>query len=99
MLQVLCPPPFISSEPPLRTEPLPNPPLGVTCDSIADPNRIGPAQPPLNCVDGNSYIVLRGSVDAKDCEVGWGKVMKAWGNGDEKVVSKIFEMLFNAGMS
>ena len=31
--------------------------------------------------------------------MGWGKVMRAWGSGDEKVVGKIFELLFNAGSS
>ena len=41
--------------------------------------------------------MLRGLVEARDCEVGWNKVMKAWGSGDEKVVSKNFELLFNAG--
>ena len=47
-----CAPSFISSEPPLRTEapPEPPPPLGVTCDSPADPNRVGPiAAPPQLC--------------------------------------------------
>ena len=43
--------------------------------------------------------MLHGVVDAKDCEVGWGKVMRAWGSGDEKVVGKISELLFNAGLS
>ena len=93
------PPPFILSEPPLRIEPIPETRLGVTCNSPNDPNRGGPSQPPLNFVDGNGYIVLRGLVDAKDCEVGWGKVMRAWGNGDEKVVGKFFELLFSAGLS
>ena len=32
----------------------------MTCDSPADPNRVGPSQPPLNFVDGNGYIVLGG---------------------------------------
>ena len=41
--------------------------------------------------------MLRGLVKARDCEVGWNKVMKAWGSGDEKVVAKNFELLFNAG--
>ena len=31
--------------------------------------------------------------------MGWNKVMKAWGSGDEKVVAKNFEVLFNAGRS
>ena len=84
-----CAPPFISSVPPLRTEPLAEPPLGVTCDSPADPNRVGPSQPLLNFVDGNSYIVLRGVGQVKDCVVGWNKVM--WGSGDEKVAWKNFE--------
>ena len=63
------------------------------------PDRVGPSQPPLNFVDGNGYIVLRGLVEARDCEVGWNKVMKAWGSGDEKVVAKNFELLFNAARS
>ena len=94
-----CAPAFISSKPPLRTEPLREPPYGVTCDPPADPNRVGPSQPPLNVVDANGYIVLPGVADAKDCEVGWGKVMRAWGSGDEKVVGENFELLFNAGLS
>ena len=60
------------------------------------PDRVGPSQPPINFVDGNGYIVLRGLVEARDSEVGWNKVMKAWGSGDEKVVAKNFELLFNA---
>ena len=63
------------------------------------PDRVGPSQPPLNFADGNGYIVLRGLVEARDCEVGWNKVMKAWGSGDEKDVSKKFELLFNASWS
>ena len=31
--------------------------------------------------------------------MGWNKVMKAWGGGDEKVVAKNFEVLFNAARS
>ena len=94
-----CAPPFISSEPPLRTEPLPDPPHGVTGSPDPAPDRVRPSQPPLNFVDGNGYIVLRGLVEARDCEVGWNKVMKAWGSGDEKVVAKNFELLFNAARS
>ena len=90
------PPPFISSEPPLRTEPLPAPPHGVMGNPDPNPYRVGPSQLPPNFFDGNGYIVLLGVVEARDCEVGWGKVVKAWGNGDEKVVAKNFEMLFNA---
>ena len=30
---------------------------------------------------------------------GWNQVMRAWGCGDQKVVTKSFEMLFNAGRS
>ena len=71
----------------------------MTCDSPVHPNRVGPSQPLLNFVDGNGYIVLRGVVDAKDCEVGSGKVMRAWGSCNEKVAGKIFELLFNAGLS
>ena len=43
--------------------------------------------------------MLRGLVEERDCEVGWNKVMKAWGSGDEKVVAKNFELLFNAARS
>ena len=92
-------PPFISSEPSLRTEPLPDPPHGVMGNPDPAPDRVGPSQPPLNFVDGNGYIVLRALVEARDCEVGWNKVMKAWGNGDETVVAKNFELLFNAARS
>ena len=93
------PPPFISSEPPLCTEPLPHPPHGVIGNPDPAPDRVGPSQPPLNFVAGNSFIVLRGPVEPRDCEVGWNKVMKAWGIGDEKVVAKNFELLFNAARS
>ena len=84
-----CAPHFIWSEPPLRTEPLPEPPHGVMGNPDPAPDRVGPSQLPLNFVDGNGYIVLRGLVEARDCKVGWGKVMKAWGSGNEKVVAKI----------
>ena len=94
-----CAPPFISSEPPVRTEPLPDPPHGVMGSPDPAPDRVGPSQPPLNFVDGNGYIVLRGLVEAWDCEVGWNKVIKAWGSGDEKLVAKNFELLFNAARS
>ena len=94
-----CPLPFISSVPPLRTEPLPDPPHGVIDNPNPAPDRVGPSQPPLNFVDGNGYIVLRGLVEARDYEVGWNKVMKAWGSGDEKGVAKNFELLFNAARS
>ena len=82
-------PPFISCEPPLRTESLPEPPHGVVGNPDPAPDRVGPSQPPLNFVDGNGNIVLRGLVEARDCEGGWNKVMKAWGSGDEKVAPKI----------
>ena len=106
-IQLLCngtvvphaPLPFISSEPPLRTEPLPDPPHGVMGNPDPAPDRVGPSQPPLDFVDPNGYILLRGLVEAQDCEVRSNKVMKAWGSGDEKVVSKNFEMLFNASRS
>ena len=64
-----------------------------------DPNRVGHSQMPLNFVDGNGYMVLRGVVEAGDCDVGWGKVVKAWGSGDEKIVAKNYELLFNAERS
>ena len=94
-----CAPPFISSEPPLRTEPLPDPPHGVMGNPDPAPDRVGPSHSPLNFVDGNGYIVLRGLVEAQDCEVGWNKVVKVWGSGDEKVVAKKFELHFNAARS
>ena len=94
---LIRPPPFILSEPPLRTEHLPDPPPGVMGNSDPAPDRVGPSHPPLNFFDGNGYIVLQGLVEARDCEVGWNKVMKAWGSNDEKVVAKNFELLFNAG--
>ena len=94
-----CAPPFISSEPPFRTQHFPDPPHGVMGNPDPAPDRVGPSRPPLNFVDGNGYIVLRGLVEPRDCEVGWNKVMKAWGSGDEKVVAKTFELLFNAGRS
>ena len=65
-----CAPPFISSEPPVRTEPLLDPPHGVMGSPNPAPDRVGPSQPPLNFVDGNGYIVLRGLVEAWHCEVG-----------------------------
>ena len=91
-----CAPPFISSESLLRTEHLPDPPHGVMGNPDSAPDRVGPSQPPLNFVDGNGYIVLRGLVEARDCEVVWNKVMKAPGSGNEKVVAKNFELPFNA---
>ena len=93
---LMRPPPFISSEPPLRTEPLPDPPHGVMGTPDPAPGRAGPSQPPHNFVDGDGYIVLRGLVEARNCEVGWNKVMKVCGSGNEKVVSKNLELLFNA---
>ena len=71
-------PPFISSAPPLRTEPLPDPPHGVMGNPNPALDRVGPSQLPLNFVDGNGYIVLRRLVEARDCEVGYGE-------GDEGV--------------
>ena len=94
-----APPPLPFERTPLRTKPLPDPPHGVMGNRDPSPDRVGPSQPPLNFVDGNGYIVLQGLVEARDCEVGWNKVMKAWGSGDEKVVAKNFELLFNAGRS
>ena len=93
------PPPFILSEPPLRTEPLPDPHHGVMGNPAPGPNKVGPLHPPLNLVDGNGYIVLRGLMEPRDCEVRWNKVMNAWGSGDEKVVAKNFELVFNASRS
>ena len=71
----------------------------MTSDSPADPNRVAPTQPPLNFVDGNGYTVLRGVAEAKDCEVGWNKVMKACGSGNKKAVGKNFKLLLNADLS
>ena len=105
--QLLCngtvvphaPPPSFRVNPPSAPKPLPDPPHGVTGSPDPAPDRVGPSQPPLNFVDGNGYIVLRGLVEARDCEVGWNKVMKAWGSSDEKVAAKNFELLFNAARS
>ena len=94
----MCPP-FISGEPALRTEPFPGPPHGVMDNPHPDPNRVGPSQPPVNFDGGNGYIVLRRLVKAWASEGGSNKVMKAWGSGDEKVVAKNFELLFNSGRS
>ena len=65
-----CATPFISGEPPLRTEPLPEPPHGVMGNPDPAPDRVGPSRPPLNFVDGTGYIVLRGVVEPQDGEVG-----------------------------
>ena len=54
------PPPSFQVNPPSALNPVPTPPQGVTGDLPADPNRVGYSQPPLNFVDGNGYIVLRG---------------------------------------
>ena len=43
--------PFILSEPPLRTEPLPDSPHGVMGNADPAPNRVGASQPPLKFVD------------------------------------------------
>ena len=83
-------PPFISREPPLRTELLPDRPRGVVGHPDPAPDRVDPSQPPLNFVDGNGDIVLRGLVEARDCAVGLNGVMKAWGSGDEEVIAKDF---------
>ena len=68
-----------------------------------NPNRFGPSQPTVNFVDGNSYgipyTLLWGVVEGRDGEVGLGKVMKAWGSDDKKVVGKIFQLPFNGGRS
>ena len=85
--------------PPSAPNPFRTTPHWVTGDLPTDPNMLGPSQPPLSFVGGNGYIVLRGVVEAKDCVEGWNKVMRAWGSGDEKVVGKNFELLFNAGPS
>ena len=34
-----------------------------------------------------------------NCEVGWNKVIKAWGSGDERVVPKGFKLLLDASQS
>ena len=91
-----CAPPFISIKPPLHTEPLSDPSHGMMGHPDPAPDRVGPSQPLLTFVDGNGYIVLQGLLEARDCEVGWNKVMKVWGSGDEKVVSNNFELIFNA---
>ena len=94
------PPPFISSERPLRTEPLRDPPVWVTCDP-PHPNRVGPSHPPIDFVDENGYTVFLGVRKAKDCALGSRKVMTAWGTGDKRVVVKVknLALLFNARLS
>ena len=61
------------------------------------PDGVGPSQLPLNFVDGNGYIVLRGLVEARDCEVGWNKVMKASGIGDKKLSQNILSCFSTPG--
>ena len=99
VLPVAPPPPFFSSELAVHMEPLPDPPLSVTCDPALDPNRVGPSQPLVNFVDGHGYKVLRSLVADKGCEVAWGNVMKALGTGEEKVVAKSFQFLFHTRLS
>ena len=53
----------------------------------------------MNFVDGTGYMVLHSLVGEKDCEVAWGKVMKAWGIVEEKVVANNSELLFKAWAS
>ena len=66
----------------------------------AEPNNISPWLPPIKFLDGNGLHGASGwEVEAKDCEIGRGKVGKAWGNGDERVVAKEIEGLFNIGAS
>ena len=93
------PPPSFQVNPPSAPNPFPTPLFGVMGNPDPAPDRVGPSEPPLNFVDGNGYIELWGLVKARVCEVGWKKVMKAWGSGDEKVVAKNFELLFNAARS
>ena len=94
-----CAPPFISSEPPSRTEPLADTPRGETGDPPTNPNRVRPSQPPSTLLMATATFCFGGCVEAKDCEVGWNKVMKAWGSSEEKLVGNKFELLFNAGLS
>ena len=70
-----------------------------TCDSSGDPNRVGPSQAPLNFVDGNGYIVLRGVVDANYCEGGVGQGDEGVGQWRREYGGKKFALLFNAGLS
>ena len=92
-------PPFILSEPALRTEHLPHPPHGVMGNPDPAPDRVGLSQPPVNFVDVYAYIVLRGLMEARDCKLGLNKVIKASDSGDEKVVAQNLELLSNAGRS
>ena len=54
------PPPFISSELPLRMEPLPDPPPGVTGNPYPAPYRVGPSQLPHNLLMGTATLCCRG---------------------------------------
>ena len=78
------PPPLHHYNPPLRTSPLPNPPLYATPRPPLDENRVAP---PLahSFVDGVGYTVVKGLL------LGWGgptwaKVAKNFEGGNEKVV-------------
>ena len=80
---LMRPPPSFRLNPPSALNPFPTPSWGYGHpDSALD--RVGPSEPPLNFVDGNDYIVLRGLVEAWDYELGWNKVMKARGSSDKK---------------
>ena len=64
-----CTPPFISSEPPVHTEPLPDPPHGVMGSPDPAPDRVGPSQPPLNFVEGNCSTWARAHKCTNVCKL------------------------------
>ena len=88
----LYPDPLFYSCSPVRMEPLADASLIVRYDPPLYPNMAGPSQPPVTFVDGIGYM-------EKDCEVGRGKVTKAPWTGEERVVWKIFQFLFNPVLS
>ena len=64
------PPPFITLEPPLRTAPLPDPPVNATPNPSLLPDRPAPPMP-LNFVDGLGYTVNGDTLSSADCKVAW----------------------------
>ena len=85
------PPPFIRAEPPLRREPLQDPPSYAT----ANPSVMADRPAPLmahNFVDGLGYTIHRDIFLAEDCKTTWGRVEKIRGAGSQ--VSHVFDTVF-----
>ena len=55
-----CAPPFISSEPPVRTEPLPDPPHGVMGSPDPTPTMLAPLSRPSTLLMGTATLCFRG---------------------------------------